>query len=130
MSVFFVVAGAYVGAMMVFILAFAELDAAGTAEVAVGLVLSGWSIFRLSRCGVHADRDGVRVVNPVSMTCLRWEEIARFVHEAQGSCRVERRDGSRVSMFGIREPTWSPRRSGRTRAAALIDELNRRLGGR
>src|SRR5829696_2235627 len=127
MAAFFVAAGVYGAAMMLFILAFAQLDAADTVEVGLGLGCSVWSIARLSRCGVYADDDGIRILNPLTSTRLRWEEIARFTHEDRGACRAERVDGSAVKIFGVQEPTWSPRRSGATRAAVLIDRLNLRL---
>jgi len=49
MAAFFVAAGVYGAAMMLFILAFAPLDAADTVKVGFGLGCSAWSIFRLSR---------------------------------------------------------------------------------
>jgi Bacterial PH domain len=131
MAVLFATAGLWVGALMLFILAFGEPRGQDAVELAVGCVLSVWAILRLSRCGIFADQDGIRVVNPVSTKCLRWEEIRRFVLVDRGACRVERLDGSAVSIFGIQQPAWArARRAGRSQEARMIDELNRRLAER
>jgi hypothetical protein len=130
-AVAFVVAGMYGVAMMIAILEFTRPDAVDGAEVGLGLVLSLWSMVRLSRCGIYADHDGIRVLNPLSSTRLRWDEIRRFVLEDQGPCRIERVHGSSVKVFGIQHSVWAAlRRSRRTPEAAMIDELNRRLDDR
>jgi hypothetical protein len=121
--------GVYSAVMMIFILVFGPPDnVEDGVQVGVGLVLSVWAICRLSRCAVYADDDGIRVLNPVSSTRLRWDEIRRFVLMDDGACRIERVDGSTVKVFGIREPRWGRlRRSRRSQEARMIDELNHRL---
>jgi Bacterial PH domain len=127
----FVVAGVYGTAMMVALLVLSRPDAADGAELALGLLLSLWSVFRLSRCGIYADGDGIRVLNPLTSRRLRWDEIRRFVLADRGPCRVEAVDGSSVRVFGIQHsPLAALRRSGRTREAVMIAELNQRLDDR
>lgn len=124
--------GVFGAVVMVFILVFGPPDNVGDGvQVGLGLVLSLWAIFRLSRCGIRADDDGIRLLNPVSSTHLRWDEIRRFVLMDDGACRIERVDGSTVKVFGIREPKWARlRRSRRSQEARTIDALNRRLSDR
>lgn len=124
--------GVFGAVVMVFILVFGPPDnVEDGVQVGLGLVLSLWAIFRLSRCGIRADDDGIRLLNPVSSTHLRWDEIRRFVLMDDGACRIERVDGSTVKVFGIREPKWARlRRSRRSQEARTIDALNRRLSDR
>jgi hypothetical protein len=127
----FVIAGVYVAAMMIAILVLTRPGLVDGVKVGLGFVVSLWSIFRLSRCGIYADHDGIRVLNPLSSTRLRWDEIRRFVLTDRGPSRIERVHGSSVKVFGIQRSTWAVMRSSRrTREAAMIDELNQRLGDR
>jgi hypothetical protein len=123
----FVAAGAWFLVSMIAILVLGRPDTGEALKVGVGLVLSLWSLFRLSRCGIYADHEGVRVLNPLSSTRLRWDEIRRFILTERGGCRLERVHGSAVSVFGIQQPTFTLRRSSRSREAGMIDELNRRV---
>jgi hypothetical protein len=71
------------------------------------------------------------VLNPLSSTLLRWDEIRRFVLAQHGSCQVERLNGSTLKVFGIQQPLWATAlRTRATREAAMIDALNRRVGER
>jgi hypothetical protein len=127
-TVTFVVAGVYGLAMMIAIVALTHPAGGEALKVGVGLLLSVWSIFRLSRCGIYADHDGIRVLNPLSSTHLRWEEIRRFVLNEHGPARIESVHGASVKVFGIQHSPWAAlRRSVRTPEARMIDELNRRL---
>lgn len=100
-------------------------------EVAIGLALSLLAIFRLGRCGIYVEPDGIRVLNPLSSTRVRWDEIRRFVLPDRGACRIQRHGASAVKVFGIQPATWATlRRMCHTRESAMVDELNRRLANR
>ena len=117
-------AGIYAGILIVTIAALTDLDDGDALQVGIGLTFSLWSLLRLSRCGVYADDSGVRILNPLSSTHLRWDEIQRFVLTAHGGCRVETLQGATVNVFGIRQ---TMRRIQRTPEADMVDELNSRL---
>jgi hypothetical protein len=127
-TVAFVVAGVYGAAMMIAIATLTRPSGADGVKVGVGLLLSLWSIFRLSRCGIYADHDGIRVLNPLSSTRLRWHEIRRFVLSDRGPARIESVHGASVKVFGLQRSPWAVlRRSVRTPEERMIDELNGRL---
>jgi hypothetical protein len=125
MTVLFLASGVVFGAALIFILMFGERDIGEVAQVGLGLAAAVWAIARLSRCGIYADAEGVRILNPLSAPRLRWEEIRRFELTDRGGCRVERTDGSAVNAFGIQKPQGTSRE--RSREAAMVAELNRRL---
>jgi hypothetical protein len=106
-------------------------DAVSILQDVVGLALSLWALLWVSRCGIHADGDGLRIRNPFSTTRVRWEEVRRFELADRGPCRVERTDGSQIKVFGIQQPQWGgPGRPRGRRERAMIEELNRRLDAR
>jgi hypothetical protein len=77
---------------------------------------------------VYADANGIRILNPLSTTRVRWDEIRGFELTDRGSCRVERVDASHVNVFGIQQPQWGgPGRPRGRRERGMIEELNRRL---
>jgi hypothetical protein len=112
-TAYFLAAGVWIIALMVFILALGEPRGIEAVEVALGLVAGLWSILRLSRCGIYADDHGILILNPLSSTRLRWDEIRRFAHVERSMGRVVRMDGSGMKAFGLR--------------ARAVDRLNRRL---
>jgi hypothetical protein len=124
-------AGVWFGLMMVALLLLGPRDAVSIVEEVVGLVLSLWALLRLSRCAIYADAEGIRILNPLSTTRLRWDEVRGFELADRGPCRVERVDGSHVKVFGLQQPQWGgPRRPRGQRERGMIEELNRRLGAR
>jgi hypothetical protein len=124
-------AGVWFGLMMVALLLLGPRDTGSIVEQVVGLVLSLWALLRLSRCGIYADADGIRILNPLSTTRVRWDEIRRFELTDRGSCRIERVDASHVNVFGIQQPQWGgPGRPRGRRERGMIEELNRRLDAR
>jgi hypothetical protein len=117
--------------VMVALLLLGPRDAGSVVEDVVGLVFSLWALLRLSRCGIYADGEGIRILNPLSTTRVRWDELRRFELTDRGSCRVERVAGSQVKVFGIQQPHWGgPGRPRGWRERGMIEELNRRLGAR
>jgi hypothetical protein len=124
-------AGVWFGLMMIVLLLLGPRDVGSILEDVVGLVLSLWALVRLSRCGIYADADGIRILNPLSTTRVRWDQLRGFALTDRGPCRVERLDGSQVRVFGIQQPQWGgPGRPRGRRERGMIDELNRRLAGR
>jgi hypothetical protein len=131
MAIVFVAAGVFYAPVTIALLALSDPDAGDTIKIGLGFAVSLWSIFRLRRCGLYPDHDGVLVLNPLSSTRLRWDEIRRFALTERGQGRVERVRGSAVKIFGIQQNTWATlRRASRTPETAMIDELNRRLTDR
>lgn len=124
-------AGVWFGLMMVALLLLGPRDAVSVVEYVVGLVLSAWALLRLSRCGIYADAEGVRILNPLATTRVRWDEVRCFELADRGPCRVERADASPVRVFGIQQPQWGgPGRPRGRRERSMIEELNRRLDAR
>jgi hypothetical protein len=124
-------AGVWFGLMMVALLLLGPRDAGSVVEDVVGLVLSLWALLRLSRCGIYADAEGIRILNPLSTTRVRWDELRGFELTDRGPCRVERVDASDVRVFGIQQPRWGgPGRPRGRRERGMIEELNRRLDAR
>jgi hypothetical protein len=124
-------AGVWFGLMMIALLLLGPRDAGAVVEEVVGLVLSLWALLRLSRCGIYADGEGIRILNPLSSTRVRWDEVRRFELTDRGACRVEHVAGSQVKVFGIQQPQWrGPGRPRGWRERGMIEELNRRLGAR
>ena len=124
-------AGVWFGLMMIALLLLGPRDAGSVVEEVVGLMLSLWALLRLSRCGIYADAEGIRILNPLSTTRVRWDELRGFDLADRGPCRVERLDGSHVKVFGIQQPQWGgPGRPRGRRERGMIEELNRRLGDR
>jgi hypothetical protein len=130
MAVAFVVGGIVIGLQFIALLALSRPGVVDGIELVAGIALCLWAILRLSRCGITADADGVRVLNPLTTTQLRWDEIARFELADQGPALIERRHGRPVKIFGLQQRPVRIRRSRRTREAAMIDELNARLHSR
>jgi hypothetical protein len=124
-------AGVWCGLMMVVLLLLGPRDAGHVVEDVVGLVLSLWALLRLSRCAIYADAEGIRILNPLSTTRVRWDELRGFELTDRGPCRVERVDGPDVRAWGIQEPQWGgPGRPRGRRERGMIEELNRRLDAR
>jgi hypothetical protein len=124
-------AGVWFGLMMVGLLLLGPRDAGSVVEEVVGLVLSLWALLRLSRCAIYADVEGIRILNPLSTTRVRWDELSGFELTDRGRCRVERVDASPVTVFGIQQPQWGwPGRPRGRRERGMIEELNRRLDAR
>jgi Bacterial PH domain len=124
-------AGVWFGLMMIALLLFGPRDAGPVVEEVVGLVVSLWALLRLSRCAIYADAEGIRILNPLSTTRVRWDELRGFELPDRGPCRVERVDGSHVSVFGIQQPQWGgPGRPRGRRERGMIEELNGRLDAR
>jgi hypothetical protein len=120
-------AGVWCGLMMIALLLLGPRDAGSVVKEVVGLVLSLWALLRLSRCGIYADWEGIRILNPLSSTRVRWDEVRRFELTDRGPCRVERVEGSHVKVFGIQQPRWGgPGRPRGRRERGMIEELNRR----
>ena len=131
LSLYLRAAGVWFCLMMIALLLLGPRDAGSVLEDVVGLVLSLWALLRVSRCGIYTDADGIRILNPLSTTRVRWDELRRFELADGGSCRAERVDGSHVRVFGIQPPRWGgPGRPRGRRELAMIEELNRRLGAR
>jgi hypothetical protein len=125
------VAGVWFGLMMIALLLLGPRDVGSVVEDVVGFVLSLWALVRLSRCGISAGAEGIRIVNPLSTTRVRWDQIRGFDLTDRGPCRVERVDGSQVRVFGIQQPQWGgPGRPRGRRERSMIEELNRRLAAR
>jgi hypothetical protein len=124
-------AGVWFGLMMVALLLLGPRDAVSVVEDVVGLVLSLWALRRLSRCGIYADAEGIRILNPLTTTRVGWDEIRSFELTDRGPCRVERVDASHVRVFGIQQPQWGgPGRPRGRRERGMIEDLNRRLDAR
>ena len=94
--------------------------------IAVGGTLLGvWAAFRLSRCGVYIEEDGVLVLKPISSVRLQWTEIASFELSSYGACRVKCIHGRSVPIFGIQQTAWDARRGKKdTDEAKQIAKLN------
>jgi hypothetical protein len=121
-------AGAWFCLVTIALLLIGPRDVGSIVEDVVGLVLSLWALLRLSRCGIFAGAEGIRILNPLSTTRLRWDELRRFELTDRGACRIERCDGSQVKVFGIQQPQWGgPGRPRGRRERGMIEELNRRL---
>jgi hypothetical protein len=124
-------AGVWFGLMMIALLVLGPRDAGPVAQTVVGLGLSLWALLRLSRCAIHADAEEIRILNPLSTTRVRWEELRCFELADRGPCRVERVDGSQIKVFGIQQPQWGgPGRPRGRRERCMIEDLNRRLDAR
>jgi hypothetical protein len=124
-------AGVWFGLMMVALLLLGPRDAGSVVEEVVGLVLSLWALLRLSRCAIYADAEGIRILNPLSTTRVRWDELRGFELTDRGRGRVECVDASHVGVFGIQQPQWRwPGRPRGRRERGMIEQLNRRLDAR
>jgi Bacterial PH domain len=115
-------AGLWFALVITALLLLGPRDARSLTEDVVGLVLSLWALLRLSRCAIYADGKGIRILNPLSTTRVRWDEVRRFELTGRGPCQIELVDGSRVTTFGIQQPQWGGRRE-----RDMLEELNRRL---
>jgi Bacterial PH domain len=123
-------AGVWFGLMMITLLLLGPRDVGPIVEEVVGLVLSLWALLRLSRCAIYTDAEGIRILNPLSTTRVRWDQLRGFELTDRGPCRVELVDGSQVTVFGIQQPQWGgPGRPRGRRERGMIEELNRRLDG-
>jgi Bacterial PH domain len=124
-------AGVWFGLMMITLLLVGPRNVGSIVEEVVGLVLSLWVLLRLSRCAIYADAEGIRILNPLSTTRVRWDQLRGFELTDRGPCRVERVDGSQVRVFGIQQPQWGgPGRPRGRRERGMIEELNGRLVAR
>jgi hypothetical protein len=118
---FLTMIGSAVG--IVYALTISQFFGAGVALV--GLVFGSWVAVRWPRCGVYVERDGVRVLNPMTSTYVAWGEIERFVAVSYGACTLKRVHGRSVGIFGIQQTAWAARRGKvDTAEAGMIAELN------
>lgn len=123
--------GVWFGLMMIALLLLGPRDIGSIVEEVVGLALSLWALLRLSRCAIYTDAEGILILNPLSTTRVRWDQLRGFELTDRGPCRVQRVDGPDVRVFGIQQPQWGgPGRPRGRRERGMIEELNRRLDAR
>jgi hypothetical protein len=70
-------------------------------------------LVRAIRAGVLVDREGLTVRNPLRTHRIPWDEVERFAAEPDWWHNrigyVERRDGRRIRMWGVRDTTGALR---------------------
>ncbi|MCW2984709.1 MAG: hypothetical protein JWR63_2279 [Conexibacter sp.] len=117
------------GMILMIILAFAVYTARHEPAVFFLVAIYGpvalFFTFRLPRCGVYIEDDGIRILNVFTSTRLRWNEIAGFEVRSYGLARVTRVRGPAVAVFGIQQSAlvaW--RRLRDTEETRMIDDLN------
>ncbi len=120
-----VTSGVFAGGAIVYAL----VGRAGWLPMLVVVALAAFTFLRLARAGAFVDDRGVRIVNPLRTVRLPWEELAGFSLRAHGGFPAlgfaERRDGSRVGIWGIQARSSSP--AARRAPEAAIAALEARL---
>ena len=97
----------------------------------VGIVgaLSLFCLLRLSRAGVYAREDGIRILNPLRTLRVPWDHILRFTLKgSRGFPAVafaELIDGREIQIWGIQARSPSP--VARRIPEQVVAELNERL---
>ncbi len=122
---FFVCGGLIFGGLFVFFAANSLDDPVLFAYCTVAVLLAAWALFRVARCGVFIEEDGVRVLNPLSTVHLKWSEIAHFEFSSYGACSIKRIHGRSVAIVGIQQAGWQAlTNKTNTDEAKMIAELN------
>jgi hypothetical protein len=97
--------------------------------VALGFVLAAFGV-RAAMCAVQVDKQGVRVVNPLSVRRVAWSDIEYFMLGRWGlfsrMCVIVLTDGSRIGVWAIVGASSSVYKQD-PEAEGMVDELNQRL---
>jgi len=97
--------------------------------VALGFVLAAFGV-RAAMCAVQVDKDGVRVVNPLSVLRVAWSDIECIMLGRRGvfsrMCVIVLTDKSRLGVWAIVGASPSVMKHD-PEAEGMVDDLNQRL---
>jgi hypothetical protein len=96
----------------------------------VFFVLVGWWSLRQARMRIEASETGLEIVHGFGSSHLSWQEVDRFEVAEDWRAEVVLKDGARIPLIGYRTSPMERRRSEKSPAEALVEELNRLLASR